>query len=477
MSALADARQTSGPAKSLLAIVGFLVVVETASGVLQGFYTPIWNDVAAHLGVRTADINWFEATQLIASALFVPVLARLGDRLGHKRVLLISTIVTAAGSWWLVAAPSFGTFLVGFALQGAYVVWLPLEIAIIHRRTSGDPRQGRLTRRGAAVLVGALELAVIVAALVSGALVGTIPIPALLAIPAAVVTVALVLIWIGIENDEPAGGGDFDAGGLALLVVVLGFIMSGLIVVRLDGPANALPWILIALGFVALVPFVRYEKMRPEPLIDVTLLAERRQWPVQLTAFLIGMSVLGAQIPLSTFARTDPHTAGYGLGAGASFVSILVGVYVIFLAVGAFTLPLTSRLVGERGALVLAAVLVAVGYALWLPFHDSVLQAIVNMAIVGLGTGALVAALPATAAGAAPEDRTGFATGMTNTAKTIGGAIASALFAIALASTGSIADSTRSAPLSGYLTVWSISSATALAAAVVLFASRRDSET
>jgi hypothetical protein len=391
-------------------------------------------------------------------------------------VLLISTIVTAAGSWWLVAAPSFGTFLAGFALQGAYVVWLPLEIAIIHWRTAGDAQQGRLTRRGAAVLVGALELAVIIAALVSGALVGTIPIPALLAIPAIVVTVALVLIGFGIENDEPLGGGSFDVGGLALLIVVIGFVMSGLIVVRLDGPARIAPWILIALGLVALWPFVRYERRHREPLIDVTLLAERRQWPVQLTAFLIGMSVLGAQIPLSTFARTDPQTAGYGLGAGASFVSVLVGVYVIFLAVGAFTLPVTTRLFGERGALVVAAVLVAVGYALWLPFHDSSLQAIVNMAVVGLGTGALVAALPATAAGAAPEGRTGFATGMTNTAKTLGGAIASALFAIALASTGSIADSTRSAPLSGYLTVWSISAGAALAAAIALFLSRRGSE-
>ena len=143
------------------------------------------------------------------------------------------------------------------------------------------------------------------------------------------------------------------------------------------------------------------------------------------------MSVLGAQIPLSTFARTDPDVAGYGLGADASFVSTLIGVYVVFLAIGAFTLPLTSRLLGPRGALVLGALLVALGYALWLPFHDSTGQALVNMAVAGVGSGALVAALPATAAAAAPPERTGFATGMTNATKTVGGAIASSIFAIA----------------------------------------------
>ena len=81
-----------------------------------------------------------------------------------------------------------------------------------------------------------------------------------------------------------------------------------------------------------------------------------------------------------------------------------------------------------------------------------------------------MAALPAAAAAAAPADRTGFVTGMTNTTKTIGGAIASSVFAIALASTGSIADARAGhAPLSGYLTVWAVCSVTALVAAASLY--------
>jgi MFS family permease len=144
-------------------------------------------------------------------------------------------------------------------------------------------------------------------------------------------------------------------------------------------------------------------------------------------------------------------------------------VYVVTLAVGAFTLPLTSRLLGPRGALVLGALLVALGYALWLPFHDSTGQALLNMAVAGVGSGALVAALPATAAAAAPADRTGFATGMTNATKTVGGAIASSVFAICLASAGSIEDPVKGhAPLSGYLTVWAICAVAALAAAAAL---------
>ena len=75
-----------------------------------------------------------------------------------------------------------------------------------------------------------------------------------------------------------------------------------------------------------------------------------------------------------------------------------------------------------------ASTLVGIGFLLFLPFHDTYVQVIVNMVIVGLGSGALVAALPAAAASAAPPTQTGVATGLTNSVKTVGGAIASCVF-------------------------------------------------
>ncbi|WP_243059569.1 MFS transporter [Nocardioides sp. SR21] len=461
---------TSDPrVRGLAAVVGFLVCVELASGVLQGYYTPIFSDIADHLGISDADVNWFEAAQLIVSALVIPPLARLGDMVGHKKVLLLSTAVTALGSWVMAFAPGFTTFLIGAALQGAYVVWLPLEVAIIYRRTAGTGRQNLLTRRAAGVLVGALELAVIIGALTSGALVEATSMTFLLALPAIVVTAVFFVIWFGVEDAPGTSGGGFDLVGLGLLTAALTLVMAGLVVIRLDGVGSVAAWALIVIGLAVLLPFTKYELAQDEPIVDVRLLSAPGQWPVQLTAFLFGMSVLGAQIPLSTFARTDPDVAGYGLGADAGFVSTLIGVYVIFLAIGAFTLPLTTRALGPRGALVASAVLVAVGYGMWLVFHDETWQALLNMAVAGLGSGALVAALPATAAAAAPPERTGFATGMTNGTKTIGGAIASAVFAIALSSTGSLdVPEEGHAALSGYLTVWAVCAVAALLAAVAL---------
>jgi MFS family permease len=119
--------------------------------------------------------------------------------------------------------------------------------------------------------------------------------------------------------------------------------------------------------------------------------------------------------------------------------------------------------------MVLATLLVALGYGLFIPLHGSTTQLMVNMVVAGLGSGALVAALPAAAAAAAPADRTGFVTGMTNTTKTLGGAIASSVFAIALASTGSLEEAELGhAPMSGYIAVWAVCSVSALVAALSL---------
>ena len=96
---------------TLAGVVGFLAFVEFTSGVIQGYYTPMLTDIARHLGVHDADVNWLEGTQLMLSALVVPAFAKLGDMIGHKRMLVVSTAITAAASLVLPFTDSFGVFL------------------------------------------------------------------------------------------------------------------------------------------------------------------------------------------------------------------------------------------------------------------------------------------------------------------------------------------------------------------------------
>jgi MFS family permease len=456
---------------ALTSVVGFLAFVEFTSGILQGYYTPMLTDIARHLGIHDADVNWLEGAQLMLSALVVPAFAKLGDMIGHKRMLLVSTALTAAASLVLPFTDSFPVFLIAWALQGFYVVWLPLEIALIWSRSRSMPGRSVITARAAGILVAALELGAITGALVGGALIDALPLTVVLLVPALAVVVCFFVIWLGVKESPEPTGGRFDTIGLILISFALIAFTGGLSFLRLNGVGDLVSWILVGLGIALLWPFASWELRNEDPLIDVRMFRSPALGPVFLTAGLFGVSVLGAQAPLSTFARTDPAVYGYGLGTTGFATSLIIGIYLIAMITGALLFPLIARLTAPRLTLMGASVLVGAGFLLFLPFHDTYAQVITNMVIVGLGSGALVAALPAAAASAAPATQTGVATGLTNSVKTVGGAIASCVFGIALLNgvSGAAAASEGTAgSLSGYFTVWIVCGVTALVAAVAL---------
>lgn len=452
-----------------MGLVGYLFFVEFVSGVLQGYYVPLISDLVEYLGIRDADFNWFEAAQLLLSALVVPVLAKLGDMIGHKKVLLISTVLTAGASWWLVFADSFWVFLIAWALQGFYVVWLPLEVALIFDRGRRSDTGASQTRRAAGYLVVALEAGAIVGALGGARVFAAFNenVPLTLSIPAIAVTVAFFVILFGVPESTPQPGRRLDTIGFVLLTIALLTVTSGLTFLRINGPATWWVYALMVVGLLLLYPFGRWVLRHPDPAIDLRVLRQPSMWPVQLTAGLVGISILGAQAPLSTFAGTDPAN-GFGLGLDAAERSYIIGAYLVAMIIGALLFPVVSRRFTPRLALIAASVTVGLGYLAFLVNNTTAVGVTLNMVIAGIGSGALVAALPAAAAAAAPLGQTGIATGLTNTTKTIGGAFASAVFAVVLVlAAGQVVTETASSLL-GYLIVFAICGGAALVAAVSL---------
>ena len=469
---------------TLATVVGFLAFVEFTSGVLQGYYTPMLTDIARHLGIHDADVNWLEGTQLMLSALVVPAFAKLGDMVGHKRMLLISTALTAAAALVLPFTDSFLVFLIGWTLMGFYVVWLPLEIALIWSRSRRMEGRSSITAKAAGLLVAALEGGAIIGALVGGALIDVLPLTVVLLIPALLIVVCFFVILFGVQESPDPTGGVFDTVGVVLISLALICFTGGLSLLRLEGGlVNPWSWAVVVLGLLLVIPFVLWELRCDDPLIDVRMFRSPALGPVFLTAGLFGVSVLGAQAPLSTFARTDPGVYGYGLGTTGFATSLIIGLYLIAMIAGALLFPLVARALTPRITLMGASLLVGIGFLLFLPFHDSYLQVVTNMVVVGLGSGALVAALPAAAASAAPATQTGVATGLTNSVKTVGGAIASCIFGIALLNGVSGAVEGTAGSFAGYVTVWVVCGVTALVAAAILvfvpkeaFTDRADAE-
>jgi len=466
-------------ARTTFRIIGWLFCLELVSGILQGYYVPLVPQLIDHLGITDAEFNWFEAGQLLVSALSVPLLAKLGDMFGHKRMLLVSTALTLVFTWWLVVAGDFTSFLIAWSFMGFYAVWLPLEVALIFDRGRTTGVGAATTRRAAGTLVLALQLGAIAGALLGRRVFGWADesIPFTLAMPAIAVTLVFFAILFGVPESTPMPGRTLDWQGFVLLGLALVGVTAGLRFMSLNGPGTWWAWAIVALGILLLLPFGWWELRQKDPAIDLRVLRRRTMWPVQLTAGLVGISLLGAQVPLATYAATDPdelvggRPLGYGLGLDDT--SLVIGGYILSLAVGALLFAIFSKRVSPRIVLIAATFLVAFGYFALIPLHDSLGVFLPPLILAGLGCGALVAALPATAAAAAPPGQTGIAAALTNTTKTIGGSFASTVFGIVL-SAGISSAATTAASLSGYITVWAICGGGALVAAILLFLVPRD---
>ncbi len=472
---------------ALRSLVGWLVVVEFVSGMLQGYYTPLLTDIARHLGIHDADVNIFEAAQLMVSAVCVPVFAKLGDTLGYRRMLLWSSAIAAIASWAIVASATYLTFTLAWAVQGAYVAWLPLDVALISARARAqadaagtDVGAHQLTVKGTGIIVAALQAGAIVGAVLGGQLGVFAPtaLPAVLAVPAAFVTVVVVVVATRVPEAPEIAGGRLDVGGAVVLALALLGVGTGLAALRLVGVESAMAWGLIIVGLALFVPFIRHELRADDPLIDVRVVRGVQMWPIVVASVLFGVGVLGAQGPLSTFARTDPDVYGYGLGLSSVGVSGIILGYVLATLTGALVHAPLARRLGGRRTLLVASVLVALGYFALVAMHAQAITMLVAMIVIGAGNGALIAALPAAAASAAPPHRTAVATGLNNTAKTVGGMVASAVFALALLSgshTTLVGDPGTAGSMSGYLTVWVVCGVSAVIAALFLGAAPRGS--
>ena len=367
-------------------------------------------DIARHLGIHDADVNWLEGAQLMLSALVVPAFAKLGDMVGHKRMLLISTALTAAAALVLPFTDSFSVFLIAWALMGFYVVWLPLEIALIWSRSRRMEGRAVITARAAGFLVAALETGAIVGALVGGALIDTLPLTAVLLVPAVLIVVCFFVILFGVKESPEPTGGVFDTVGLILISLALICFTGGLSLLRLEGglvePAGR--GRSVALGILLVCPVRRSGSCATTTRSSTCACSAhprsaRCSSPRACSASACSARRLRCR-PSPAPTRTNTATASARRGFATS---LIIGIYLIAMIVGALLFPLIARLTAPRLTLMGASTLVGIGFLLFLPFHDTYVQVIVNMVIVGLGSGALVAALPAAAASAAPADPDG----------------------------------------------------------------------
>lgn len=455
----------TGRSTGVLALVGFLVMTEFCSGFLQTWFGPLLSKIAVMHDVAPAQLNWLTSVHLLATVLCVPLIAKLGDLYGHKRMLVITGAVVTAGSLLVAFAPNFGWMLVGRSLEAPIAAFLPLEFAIIRERA------GKRSGRAIGFLVGALTLGASVGLLLSGILGQFLPLTIVLVVPGILVGLTTIVIFFAVPETTTRRAGGVDWAGAALLGIGMLALLVGI------GRANAWGWLsvqtlgAVAIGVVLLAVWVAVELRVKNPLVDLRMIGRARITVPLVLALMYGAQMFGAKTPIALFVQTSASETGFGLGLGSLATSLVLLVLGLATFIGSTAGDRLAGRLGHRATLFLGGALGAAAFIGLAVAHDSIPVFCLWLFLSGFGNGLVISVLPTVVVLRAPADSVGISSALYNVSRTAAGALSSAVFTFVMTlfvTTVGTGDGAQTASSEeAYVVVWLICAGLAAALALV----------
>jgi EmrB/QacA subfamily drug resistance transporter len=394
-----------------------------AYALLQSLITPVLTTVQQQLHTTQATATWALTGYLLSASVFTPIMGRIGDMRGKKRVFVVTLIALTLGSLLAALATNIDVMIVARAIQGIGGGVLPLAFGIIRDEFPRDKVTGAVGLIASLSAVGA-GLGIVLA----GPIITSLGFHWLFWIPMIMTGAAAVAAAV-LVPESPIR----TPGRVSWLPALL---MSGWLVALLVALSEAPEWGwasgkvigLLAATVVLAVVWIRAENSAATPLIDMQMMRRKAVWTNNLVALLIGIGMYATFAFLPEFVQT-PRSAGYGFGASITQSGlILLPATVTMFAVAMFAGRMAKRLGGK--ALVVAGCAIGVGSMAILAFaNDQKWELYLSTAIMGAGFGLAFAAMSGLIVSAVPPEQTGVASGMNANIRTIGGSIGAALMA------------------------------------------------
>ena len=394
-----------------------------AFALLQSLVIPVLTTVQHELHTTQSAVTWVLTAYLLSASIMTPILGRVGDMTGKKRVFVATLVALAVGSLLAAVAPSIGVLIVARVIQGFAGGMLPVAFGIIRDEFPAEKVAGAVGVIAALTAVGA-GLGIVLA----GPIVGALDWHWLFWLPMILTVVAAVSAILFVPESPQR-----TPGRISWLPALL---LSGWLVALLVALSEAPSWGwgsgsvlgLLAVAVVLAAGWVLAELRSATPLIDMKMMRRTAVWTNNLVALLIGVGMYATFAFLPEFVQT-PTAAGYGFGAsitrsGLMLLPSSVTMFIVGLLAGRL-----ARKLGGR-TLVICGCLVGCGAMSMLAFaHHHQWQIYVSSALMGIGFGLVFSAMSALIVAAVPPSQTGVASGMNANIRTIGGSIGSAVMA------------------------------------------------
>lgn len=333
--------------------------------------------IALQYKINAAEVSLIVALYLVSGVALTPIVGKLGDIYGKKRVLMYVLPIYVVAVALTGFSPNFALILVSRTIQGIGLTAFPLVIGLIQEEF---PRE--MVPKSIAILVAMFGL---------GSAIG-VPLGSFVsnaygwqgtyhtALPLVLITVVVMLYYMKESRYmKPHVKIDYlGAFGLAMSLAMIVFGCSEGTALGWESPAILA---LFGLGLALLAGILLYERRKHEPILDLKLLSLKNVMVANIITLLAGLvQFFSYQSFAFLFESAPPLGYGYSVFIAGLAIAPFAAVYAISSPLGGRYIPR----IGVKPFFISGAIIGVMGFVITILAHGSALT-IVGEALVGLG--------------------------------------------------------------------------------------------
>lgn len=388
---------------------------------------PALPKIQEQFGVTASDSAWLVTAYFLVASTATPILGRLGDMRGKRRVLVGALLAFLVGSIVCALAGSLVGQIGGRAMQGLGAAVFPLAYGMVRDQLPARDVPGAIGILAATPAVGgALGLPL------GGLISEHAPISTIFWIQAGIGVVAVLAAWRMLPESAERSEGRVDIPGA--VVFSIGFGLPLLAVSRANewgwGSVNTIGC--FAAGFLILAAWTQLELRTAQPLVNIHTLRRRPVLLTNVTTIVAGFGLFGSFILLPQLAQTPTET-GFGLGLSAAMAGLLLVPNAI---VNAVTSSMSGRVIGRWGSrtpLLVGCTIAVAAFTLLTLWHASAILIVLWSMLLAVGVGLSYPAMPNLIIDAVEQHETSEASGVNTIMRNAGAAAGSAVAGSVLA--------------------------------------------
>ncbi|MCY0905026.1 MFS transporter [Arthrobacter sp. H14-L1] len=411
---------------------GLIVVILCLSGTVvslqQTMVIPLLPDFPKILNTSPDDVSWLVTVTLLTSAVATPIVSRLADMVGKRRMMIVAMVLMVIGSVIAASGGNFVTLVTGRAFQGFAASLIPVGISIMRDELPKEKVASAVALMSATLGIGsALGLPL------SGIIYEALGWQAIFWLSAAVGIALIIAVLAIVPESELRTRGRFDFLGAAMLSIALTALLLAISKGGSWGWSSEPVILLFITTAVVLAVWFPFELRVSQPMVDLRTSARRPVLLTNIASILVGFSMY-ANMLSTTQQLQMPKVSGYGFELSVVVAGLcMVPSGLAMVALAPISAVITKRF-GAKTTLIVGALVLAVSYVARVFLNSEIWMIVVGAMAVSMGTAIAYAAMPTLIMRSVPITETASANGLNSLLRAVGTSTASAAVAAILTS-------------------------------------------